>query len=225
VAGVRLRSQVRSALSTALPASLSFQTTDPATNAVTGTPNTPVDLATGAGQSFVVALMPASVFGPTDVTFAFEGADAGVAGSTIGVNTLLLSASSTLVSDIVALAATLTNDGIVNIPGTDGTGVFAVATINVGGAGTITASADTGGATLPVSITLCQTNPTTSICTSGIGPSVTTTIAATATPTFGVFVQATAIVPFDPAVNRVFVRFTDAGGVSRRSTSVAARTQ
>jgi hypothetical protein len=54
---------------------------------------------------------------------------------------------------------------------------------------------------------------------------VTTTINANATPTFGIFVQATGNVPFDPAGNRIFVRFKDGGNVTRGSTSVAARTQ
>jgi hypothetical protein len=53
---------------------------------------------------------------------------------------------------------------------------------------------------------------------------VTTTIAAGATPTFSVFLDAVGAVPFDPANSRVFVRFKDAGGVTRGSTSVAVRT-
>ena len=125
----------------------------------------------------------------------------------LGLNTLLLSVSATPVPDIVALAATPTNDGIVNIPGTNGTGAFAVATVNVGASGSITASADTGSATLPVNIFLCQTNPATGQCISGIGSSVTTQINANATPTFGIFVEGSGNVPFDPAANRVFVRF------------------
>jgi hypothetical protein len=36
-----------------------------------------------------------------------------------------------------------------------------------------------------------------------------------------VFVTATNSVPFNPAVNRIFVRFNDATGVTRGSTSVA----
>ena len=53
---------------------------------------------------------------------------------------------------------------------------------------------------------------------------MTTTINANATPTFAVFVQGSGNVPFDPAANRIFVRFSS-GGVTRGSTSVAVRTQ
>jgi len=45
------------------------------------------------------------------------------------------------------------------------------------------------------------------------------------TPTFGVFVTGGGIVAFNPAVNRVFVRFKDGGGITRGTTSVAVRTQ
>jgi hypothetical protein len=62
----------------------------------------------------------------------------------VGLNTLLFSASAMPVSDIIALAATLNNDGIVNFPGTNGTGAFAVAAVNVVATETITASAGTG---------------------------------------------------------------------------------
>ena len=96
-----------------------------------------------------------------------------------------------------------------------------MATVNLGASGNITASADTGAATLPVNISLCQTDPANGQCISGIGPSVTTQINANATPTFGIFVQGNGNVPFDPAANRVFVRFKDTGGVIRGSTSVA----
>jgi FG-GAP-like repeat/FG-GAP repeat len=210
---------------TSVPASFGFQTTNTATNQVTGFPNATVDIAAGAAQSFVLALTPTAPFPPTEVQFSFNCANSDPAQINVGLNTLLLSASLTSVPDIVALEATSTNDGIVNIGGTNGTGAFAVATVNLGASGSITASADTGAATLPVNISLCQTDPANGQCISGIGPSVTTQINANATPTFGIFVQGNGTVPFDPAANRVFVRFKDTGGVIRGSTSVAVRTQ
>jgi hypothetical protein len=210
---------------TSVPATFSYQTTDPATNQVTGSPNTPVDITAGAAQSFIISLTPTGNIAPTDVQFSFDCDNSNPAPINTGLNTLLLSASSTPVPDIVALAATLTNDGIANILGTNGIGVFAVATVNVGASGSITASADTGSSSLPVNISLCQTNPATGQCISAIDGSVTTTIAAGATPTFGLFVQGGDNVSFDPAANRIFVRFKDSGAVTRGSTSVAVRTQ
>ena len=76
-----------------------------------------------------------------------------------------------------------------------------------------------------MNISLCQTNPATGQCISAISPSVTTQINASATPTFGIFVQGNGNVTFDPAANRIFVRFKDSGNVTRGSTSVAVRTQ
>ena len=208
-----------------LPATFSYQTTNPATNQVTGPPNTPVNIPAGAAQSYVFALTPNASVAPTDVQFSFDCTDTNPAAIVPGLNTLTFSASNTPVPDIVALAATTTNDGIVNIPGTNGTGAFAVATVNVGASGSITASAETGSATLPLNVSLCQTDPATGQCISTIGPTVTTTINAGATPTFGIFVQGNGNVPFDPAGNRIFVRFKDASDVTRGSTSVAVRTQ
>ena len=213
------------ALVTGLPAAFTYQTTDPSTNQVIGSANTPISVGAGAIQSFVIALTPTGPIAPTDVQFSFDCANTDPAPINVGLNTLLLSASATPVPDIVALAATLTNDGVVNIPGTTGTGAFAVATVNVGASGSITASADTGSASLPLNIFLCETNPATGQCISAIGPSVTTQINANATPTFAIFAQGNGNVPFDPAGNRIFVRFKDGGDITRGSTSVAVRTQ
>ena len=201
---------------TNIPATFLYQTTNPATNQIIGTPNTPINVAGGAAQSFVLAFTPTAPFPPTDVQLSFDCTNSNPAPVNSGLNTLLLSASNTPVPDIVALAATTTNDGIVNIPGAGGTGAFAVATVNVGSTAVIMASADTGAAALPVIIFLCETNPATGACISAIGPSVSTTINAGATPTFGIFVQGSGNVPFDPAGNRIFVRFRDGGGCNPR---------
>jgi len=212
-------------LVTSLPATFTYQTTDPATNQVTGAPNTPVNITTSAAQSYVFAVTPSAPVVVTDVQLSFGCTNTNPASIISGLNTLLFSASDTPVPDIVVLAATLSGDGIANIPGVTATGAFAVATVNVGASGSITASADTGSATLPVNISLCQTNPATGQCISAIGSTVTTTINANATPTFAIFVQGSGNVLFDPAANRVFVRFKDGGNVTRGSTSVAVRTQ
>jgi hypothetical protein len=215
----------RLSLGAGIPAGFSFQTTNSATNQVTGSPNTPVGIPGSAQQSFVFAVTPTAPLPPTDVPITFGCTNATAALVIPGVNTLLFSASATPVPDVVALAATLNNDGIVNIPGTSGTGVFSVATVNVGASGVITATADTGSASPPVSILLCQTNPITGACLATPSASATTTINTSETPTFGIFVTGAGTVPFDPANNRIFVRFKDAGGVTRGATSVAVRTQ
>ncbi len=214
-------------LVTAIPVTFSFQTTNPLTNQVTESPNTPVSIPPGAARTFVFDLRPILIFplAPIDVQFSFDCLNTNPAPVNTGLNTLLFSASSILVSDILALAATPTNDGIVNVSGSNGAGAFAVATVNMGASGSITASADTGNASLPLNISLCRTNPVTGQCISAIDRSVTTTINVNATATFGIFLQGAGNVPFDPAANRIFVRFKDSGNVTRGSTSVAVRTQ
>ena len=50
---------------TSLPANFSYQATDPATNQVTGSPNTPVDIAAGAARSFIISLTPTATIAPS----------------------------------------------------------------------------------------------------------------------------------------------------------------
>jgi len=212
---------------TSIPAEFTFQTTNPQTNQVTGTPKTATTIGPGQAQTYVIVSDPTDAFPPTEVAFSFVGSNTLPAGELVGVNTLLLTASSVLVPDIVALAATVTNDGIVNIPGPNGNAAFAVATVNVGASSSITATADTGGVNLPVFLFICQTNPVNAQCVNPMTPatSVTVTINTNDTPTFGIFIAGQGLVPFNPATNRVFVRFKDQNGVVRGSTSVAVRTQ
>jgi len=221
-AGPSTASTCSIAPATMIPASFAFQTTNPTTNAVSGTPNTPANIASGGLQTFVIAFTPNAAFTPTNINFTFGCANANPAPATIGVNTLNLSASTSPVPDIVALAAS-GDPGYVDIPGATGTGDFAVATVNLGAAAQITASANTGTANLPVTLLICQTNST-GACLANPAANVTTMIAANATPTFAIFATGSAAASDSPGVNRVFVSFTDAGGVLRGETSVAART-
>ncbi len=207
-----------------LPADFLYQTTDPLTNALTGTSNTPVTIAPEGSQSFLIAFTPTVAFSPTEVELEFACSNTDAAPTFVGLNTLLLSAANTPIPDIVALAATQSGDGIVNITGSPGAGVFAVATANVGATDTITASVDTGGVALPVAVSICQSDPLTGQCISPTMSSVVTTLDADETAAFVIFLDASGTIPFDPANKRVFVRFRDAGGVTRGSTSVAVRT-
>jgi streptogramin lyase len=209
---------------TVTPGGMVFQTTDPTTNALTGQLNSRVSIAAGASQSFVVAFNATGPLAPVDAKLAF-GCDGLVPVVPItGLNTVLLTYDANPVPDIIALAASA-DAGIVDLPGANGEGLFAVATFNLGSTAPITVTADTGPATIPVTLSICQSDPQTAQCTSVKGASVTTTINHNASPTFDIFVEGTGTVPFDPAHNRIFVRFTDANGVVRGSTSVAARTQ
>src|SRR5262245_20022563 len=94
-----------------------------------------------------------------NVRFGFNCTNTGNADSILGLNTLLLTASRTVVPDVVALAATPTQDGILNIVGPTGSAAFGVATTNAGAGGIIAALADTGDAQVPVALTICETHP------------------------------------------------------------------
>jgi hypothetical protein len=128
---------------------------------------------------------------------------------------------------VVALAATISGDGIVAIPGVGQANAMAVATINVGTFDTITAKANTGGVNLPLVIGLCQSDPLTAACVNPTVPAAEAVMgmAPNQTATFSLFVTATGAVPFDPANHRIFITFEDAGGVVRGSTSVAVTTE
>ena len=210
---------------TSVDATFIYQTTDPVTNQVTGIANTPVDIPQGASQAFVFAFTPTAAISPTEVQLSFDCTNTDPAPVISGINTFLFSASATPIPDIVALAATVSNNGIVNIPASTGTGAFAVAAANVGSTGTLAVTADTGAGSLAVAIAICEVSPITAQC---VNPPTTnpvvTSMAASATSAFGIFVSASGVLPFDPKTNRIFVRFKDDAGVTRGTTSVAVRT-
>jgi hypothetical protein len=217
---------------TPTPTTFLFQRTDPATNALVGQPNTLVNIQPGGSQTFLIAFTPddaATDLEPTDVILNFSCVNTPPARLVAGVNQPTLVVSGTPVPDIVALAATASNDGILTLdtptaPPQAGAGAFAVATVNLGVGGLITVSADDNGAGLGLTLLVCRTDPATSACVTQPQPSLEVQIDAGQTPTFAVSAFAERSVPFEPAKNRVFARFRDAGGVIRGATSVAVRT-
>ncbi|MEE2525471.1 M12 family metallo-peptidase [Hyphobacterium sp. HN65] len=232
--GCRLR------LGGASGAQFSYQTTTPA-NALSGTANTPVDIAEGGTQNFVFSVTSATDYSDNVGLGAQPSANNETnlfieaycdnrrsAEYILGLNTLTFTSNATAPTDIIALAATLpANPGYVVVPTTGGqTGVFSVAISNVGVTGDVTVTADTGSRTLAVNtITMCQTDPGTGACTDGLETTKTLNVPANGTATFGIFVAGNgSAIANDPANNRVFVRFA-AGGQPVGATSVAVRTE
>jgi hypothetical protein len=222
----------RIALVTALRAQLTYQTTDPATNALTGSPNTPVAIGPGAVQSFLVAVTPTPVvfppgrpLAPTDVELEFVCANTGPAFILPGTNTLLLSAASSPVPDVIAIAATPTNDGIVLVPGVNGTGVFGVSGVNIGAPATIIVR-PVARPGVPVALAVCDTTGSPGAqCLAPPAATVQATFAANAPRTFSVFVSGAGTpIPVDLAASRASVRFEQADGTVRGATNVAVQT-
>ena len=206
---------------------MSYQTTNPSTNGLTGSPNTPVSIAGNDGlQTFLLAFHGSAAFSAPAMALDFVCAGAStaqVAEIVPGVDTLDLVMSSSPIADIIALAATPTNNGILQVKN-GGAGAFAVASANVGAGASITVSVDTGAASLPLSLSMCQTNPANAQCLSAPAQSVTLNDGSGSNPTFSIFAGASGAIAFAPATSRIFVRFKDSGGGLHGSTSVAVET-
>ena len=204
-----------------VPASFDYQMTD-ASNQLVGTKNTPVNIPAGGTVQFMFAITPTAAIDGTDIPIVFDCDNTTPAASHSGLNTFLLSAAATPTPDLIAIGVTPSADGVVRIPGAAGSNYFAAAAINIGGAGSVTATVDTGGKVLPVILTLCQTSG--GACLSPPSTSTTATIANNETVTYTVFAQATGEIPFNPQDNRISLRLSS-GGLVRGSTNVAVTTQ
>jgi hypothetical protein len=225
-AGLVPAENCRIALPSTAPAglSLSYQTTSPTTNALIGKPDTPANIAADGLQTFLISFQSSDAFTAVAMPLDFVCDGVAQAASAVGVDTIDLTFSNMPIVDIITLAATSTNDGIVHLPD-GGAAAFAVASTNVGATGTITVSVDTGGVALPLAATLCQSNPSTGQCLASPAASLTLSYGAGTTPTFSVFLQSSGPIAFSPAVSRVYVRFEDASGGLHGSTSLAIETQ
>jgi len=202
-----------------------FQTTDPTTNLPTGTLNRPANIAAGDFQTFVFGVTPSGVIAETSVALEFGCENTVGAPKITGVNNLILVTDANPVPDTIALMSTIGGDGIVHIPGSTGTQLFAIGTSNVGATGTITVSGDTGANSLPLTLLVCETNPGTGEClpTSPPASSVTVTYGANTSRSFKFFAQASGSIAFSPGANRVFARLKQSG-VTRGATSAAVCT-
>jgi hypothetical protein len=141
-------------------------------------------------------------------------------------NSAIGTAAYTIGYPIETFVATPSGTNVLTIP-VGGSSAFTVASENQSGQSypTITVKTTTGANTsLPVQVTICETNPSSGQCVAA--PAATVTVApfaSGATPTFSVFVTATAAIASSPN-NEVVVLFTNPGGTVLGSASVAVVT-
>ena len=214
--GCRLR------LGTALGATMTYAETDPLSNEIIGATNDAVDLSAGLPRSFVVSISPSDVTPAQELPLQAYCESGGVTDDLPGINTLAFSVTEIPSADVIALAATSSDDGTVTLPSDGSFGAFAVASINLGANSSIIVRPNISGATLS-DVLVCETNPITGDCLSPAAPQVSLEIAPDATPTFSVFARSDNDIPFDPGSNRIALEFLDDSEGVRGRTSVAVQ--
>lgn len=195
-----------------------------------GNLNEPTNIAGfNSAQNFLMTFKPTAPMS-ANLALVFDCTNSAPAPSVLGLNRFLLTATTAAPADIISTAATLSGDGILNVP-LSGTGVFSVAAINIGTAANLEARASanaigSSSSSLPGNLLLCQTDPQTAQClTHFINATIPFSLGANQTATFTAFFQANGTaIPFDPANKRFFINFFQ-GSTAVGSTSVAIRTQ
>jgi len=198
-----------------------YQTTTPA-NVLSGTANTPVDVPAGATQSFIFDYTPNRSMSGNQIGLVFDCTNTIPAPSVPGLNRFEVSSAAGTVPDLIAIVATVSNDGIANIPGNTATGFFSASAINIGAAGTFTAYADDADAGLSLTTSICKTDSLGN-CEAAPASEVSFALNTDEIVLLAVFVEGQGEVLLDAANNRLFLRF-DEGTTPRGATSVAVRT-
>ncbi len=201
----------------------SYQTTD-AVNQTTGSADTPVDIAASSSQNFVFAVTPSEELSAQVLTPLASCAEGTSSLVTTGVNTFLLSSAFIEPADMLSISLTLSGNGVIEMTSSSDTGFVTLATASIGANATLTLNVGDGGANLPLTATVCETDPVTAVCLATPTSQLTFNSVNGETRTFAAFVTATGDIPFAPGQNRLFLSFDDANGVSRGGTSVAVRT-
>ncbi|PHS22826.1 MAG: hypothetical protein COA84_12170 [Robiginitomaculum sp.] len=228
-AGANLAQNCVISVPAASPVTLSYQQTD-AANVPMGPADAPFDIAGGQSRSFILAFTPVATSPGKDVFPDFSCEDANV-DAIPGVNMVFLTIKGQAGPDVLSIGATTSGDGIINIP-TGGIGFMTMAAINigVGDAGgssdaAVTVSVDTGAASLPVLLQLCETDAA-GACFDPLGTGPVDSVIGAGPSFFAVFVtdQSTNGIALDAANARAFVRFKDAAAGTNLSVTSAAIT-
>lgn len=206
---------------------LDYQTTDPATNALTGTLNTPFNLAPGAAQSLLLSFRASrSVRVLAAPVVACDGG--AVTPTMDGLTTVDLNFSSSPQADIIPIALALPDlDGVVRLASSDGVGLMVTAAVNIGAESTLRVrpvGRMRAASGFEAGLLICETDPS-GTCVSSPEPWLSVTFARDVPRTFNVYVlgaDTLAGVPFDPAGNRVRLEFSTSNGTLVGLTSAAA---
>jgi glucose/arabinose dehydrogenase len=217
------------ALPAGYPGTLQYQRTNPANNQPVGSPNTPADVPAGQAQTFVFSVTPTAVTSQ-EIPLVFDCTNTNPATVNPGLNTFLVSASNTAIPDMLSVAATQAGGGIMDLSNPNSASVVATASIDIGAGGTVTVvGTDTAvgqlPSNLPLTITICQTDPSDGHCINPTSPgaSSTVTVANNETVYFTAFVAGQGqFITFDPANNRVLV-IAYAGSTPVGEASAAVR--
>ena len=190
-------------------------------------PGVPVNIAAGQGRNFVISFRPTAAMSAS-IPLIFDCTNTAPAASVAGLNTFLLTGTTTAPADLVSIAVTATNDGIMNVP-LGGTGFASLAAVNIGANASLQARLSpnpigVSGRTLAATLSMCQTNPNTGACITGQASVLNFTSNTNQTVTFSAFVTSNGQpIAFDPANKRLFVHFFQ-GNNPVGSASVAVRT-
>ena len=210
-----------------LPLVFSYRTFNTTTGAIGGVQNPSVNIAANGRADFLLSFRSTAAMS-SNMAMVFDCSNTNPAASVSGLNTFLMTGTAGAVADVISTAVTATNDGIANIP-LGGTGFAALAAVNIGAGSNLQARLQTnaiGAANnpLPLTLTMCQTNPSTGACISAQGATVNFTAGANQTVTFSAFATSNGTpIAFDPAGKRMFVHFFQSN-TPVGSASVAVRT-
>lgn len=194
------------------PIGFSYQTLDSTGTVLTGTPNTPVDIPPGGTQYFLLGLTPTGEINPVnppELALLFQGTNTPPVPPIRFVNTFIFAAYATNPQELIVSPLTIpSGDGIpliVNIPFNSGGTTFTLTVKNTGGNLTTELSPDLP-LDLPVDLLFCRTNAQ-GTCLAPLVSLLEVTLKAGEVATFTVFVRQRAWIDFDPAKNRIGIRF------------------
>lgn len=219
---VNCRPEPPNALSDVTPNGFIFQTTG-ADNTLTGAPDTPFDIPPGGVQNMILNLTRDLVIASGRQGFRFVCDNLAAAPIYPEVNTWILRVLAPDPADVVAIGATITTPGVVELP-LGGASAFSAAGVNIGpdAAVTVRPSASFAGG---VGLTVCETDAQGQCLAPAAASLVIPVFEELEIRTFSVFVSSTgAPIDFDPGFKRLRLDFLQ-GATLVGATSVAVRTQ